>query len=481
MQQLGSAPFSFDLFVVLAWLGIFLYIGILLRGKIRFMQRWLVPSCMLGGLAGFFILNGLRYLFPEGASLLPAESIIQATAWHMYTILFIGIILTSLFPKPKSDASEQSIQEEKGENLRGAFWYSFMYRGFMAYQSLIACLAILLFSMVFGEQIFVSSGLLVGAAFAGGPGSAMGTGAIWQQAGHSDFISIGLGFAGVGFLFSLFVGVTVVNLVRRKMCINLQDDECIPLEEQRGIYPDGEGKSAGNLTFLSSNVETMAFVVATIVIVYFIAYAFMETIKLFLPIKIMAMLWNLFPVLCIFVAFFCGQIIRKIGLFRFLDHGLLSRLQGFLVDFMGIAALMGISLTALLKYAPLMLTVSLVVMVATMVYLYFMCRKLKVNSAEALVFTTGWATGTVTSGLILLRMIDPNLESPVVLQVSMAQIIISTISIFIQPLVLPFYNGEALFGWSYWPLLGVLLVETVVFFALARLPMLHLYGKKAHF
>ncbi len=478
MQQLGEAPFPFDLFVALAWLGLFLVIGIFIRNSSKFMQKWLVPSCMLGGLAGLFILTGMNHVFSEGGTLLPNEPILQAITWHMYTILFIGIIMNTFIPRDESPKTEG----EKGAgNIRSGFWMGCTYNGLTALQKLVGCLAILLCTFIFGKQVIVSSGQLVGAAFAGGPGPAMGMAAVWQQAGHQDLISIALGYAGIGFLFSLFIGVTVVNFIRRKMCIEVNDEECIPVDERKGYYPKGNGDSAGKLTFMESNVETLAFIISVIFIVYVSVYAILTGIKLFLPVKIMAMLWNMFPVICIFLTFIFGMVARTLGLFRFIDKGLLARVQGFLVDFMGVAALMSINLKALLKYAPMMLTVSVLVIGITMVYLWWMTRTLKEDPAGNLAVLTGWGTGTVTSGFILLRMIDPKMQTGVSVHVGVAQLFVSAFGFGLAPFLMAFHNGEALLGWTFWPIIIVCLIEFLVYTVVARLPFLHVYGKKANF
>lgn len=51
------SPFPFESMVVFGWLASMLLIGVLLRAKIPFFQKFLFPSCLIGGIAGLILIN----------------------------------------------------------------------------------------------------------------------------------------------------------------------------------------------------------------------------------------------------------------------------------------------------------------------------------------------------------------------------------------------------------------------------------------
>ncbi len=477
MQALGDAPFNFDFLVSLGWIGLFLIIGILLRVSIPFMRKFLVPSCMLGGVAGLLIMSGIHHLFPDGGTFLPSMDMMQAIAWHMYNILFVLIMLLAMKPKaPKA-------QQEAGV-MRGGIWCQCVFQGVLGIQNMAAVLIIVAF-ITFGllpDNFLISTGLLAGAAFANGPGIAMGKGAVWQQAGYPDMIDIALGFAGIGFIASLVVGVAVTNYL---ICHTDAAKECGPTlansDEGYGVYAKGEEEIAGVLPFRSSSVESLAFVIAVLLIVYLVGYGVMNLIKVVFGPNLAAMLWGFFPVFCIIFAAPIGICMRKLGLYRFFHPDLSSRVQGFLVDFMGVAAFMGINVIALMSYAPMMLTVTVVALAGTLVYLWWMCRKAENNAAGYMAALTGWCTGTVTSGLVLLRILDPQLKSDVASHLGMATFVGAVFGLCTMPFVMAWDNNEALFGGTVWPAFFWCLGTMLVFTFIGRLPFLKILGKEAKF
>ena len=52
-----NTPFPFDGMLVFAFLSILLMIGVGLRAKMAFFQRFLVPSCLIGGILGLVVLH----------------------------------------------------------------------------------------------------------------------------------------------------------------------------------------------------------------------------------------------------------------------------------------------------------------------------------------------------------------------------------------------------------------------------------------
>jgi hypothetical protein len=52
-----TSPFPFESMLVFGWLASMLLIGVFLRAWTPFFQRFLFPSCLIGGIAGLILIN----------------------------------------------------------------------------------------------------------------------------------------------------------------------------------------------------------------------------------------------------------------------------------------------------------------------------------------------------------------------------------------------------------------------------------------
>ena len=51
------SPFPFDTLLVFGFMSIILLAGVIVRAKVSFVQRYLFPSCLIGGLLGAILVN----------------------------------------------------------------------------------------------------------------------------------------------------------------------------------------------------------------------------------------------------------------------------------------------------------------------------------------------------------------------------------------------------------------------------------------
>ena len=52
-----SAPFPFEPVLLFGFLSLLLLIGIFLRARLSFLQRFLFPSCLVGGILGLIVMH----------------------------------------------------------------------------------------------------------------------------------------------------------------------------------------------------------------------------------------------------------------------------------------------------------------------------------------------------------------------------------------------------------------------------------------
>ncbi len=80
-----NTPVDMSYFLAFGFIGICIYTGVFLRAKIKLLQNFLVPACMIGGIIGMILLN---------LNLIPLKAVyFQTLAYHFFIISFICFIL----------------------------------------------------------------------------------------------------------------------------------------------------------------------------------------------------------------------------------------------------------------------------------------------------------------------------------------------------------------------------------------------------
>jgi hypothetical protein len=78
-----QSPFPFESMLLFGCLAIMLLIGVLLRAKIAFFQRFLMPSCLIGGILGLILIN-------VNCEFVPVANL-ETFAYHLFNISFISV------------------------------------------------------------------------------------------------------------------------------------------------------------------------------------------------------------------------------------------------------------------------------------------------------------------------------------------------------------------------------------------------------
>jgi len=103
----------------------------------------------------------------------------------------------------------------------------------------------------------------------------------------------------------------------------------------------------------------------------------------------------------------------KIMTRQYPNNYMLNRISGVAFDFMIVASIMAIDISSLKELLLPLLVITTVGAFATFFYDYFMCKAIYPEyPIEATLAFYGMMTGTVSSGMILLREVDPNFETP---------------------------------------------------------------------
>lgn len=443
-----SSPFSFGPMLMFGGLAAMLLVGTLFRARVRFFQSYLIPSCLIGGILGLTLVS---------AGLIPlAAADLENAAYHFFNISFISIGLTA-------DTVNGSARP-KGENrLHGPLWMALTQSAIFPLQALCGGALVMLLGLA-GLKLFPTFGFFLPLGFEEGPGQALSFGKVWEGIGFENAATIGLTFATIGFFFAFFVGVPLVNWGIRRGLASGSTGE-LPQHVRAGVMPPGAGREeAGRLPFHSGNVESLAYQSSLIGLVYVLTYAVIKLLGTVLPADVASMLWAFFFILGLGLAFVVRWALQRFGIAHTVDPGIQRRITGWSVDFLIVATIMAIKLTVVRQYIVpigIMAAVGGVVTTALVIYLG---NRLGAYNLERTAAVYGAVTGTVSCGLLLLRIVDPEFKTPVSIEMA----VMNVFSIPIIGICTVLVNGPIWWDWSLGLTLLVFAVVMVVALGLIR-------------
>jgi len=449
-------PFPFAALLAFGWLGVMLLLGIFLRAKVGLLQRFLFPSCLIGGLAGLAILQ---------TGVIKVEtSMLETFAYHLFNVSFISVGLTIRSPEEQKAYSGKEV-------LKGSVWMAMISGVMMPMQAIVGGLLVLVFNF-FGFNLFKTFGFFAPLGFLQGPGQALSVGKAWEALGFANAATIGLTFATIGFLFAFFVGVPLANWgIRKGMAEHAP--KSIPKDLLVGIAPRGAPlEPAGRLTMHSGNVDTLAFQFALVGLVYLLTYALVYGIAGLLRPELAATLWGFFFFVGLLVSILVRTVIIRIGYGHMVDPGVQRRITGWSVDFLIVATVMAVQPAIVWQYALPIGLISLLVGVLTTLGIVYLGNRLWVLNIERMVGIYGICTGTASSGLLLVRVVDPEFRTSAAMELGF-QAVFSSVPVLGSMLLV---SAPLIWNWSMQLTLAVFAGMMVLSLVLLR--AVKFWGKK---
>ncbi len=423
--------FPFETMIIISSLAVFLLIGVILRSSFRFFQKFLIPSCLIGGILAM-ILRNLQVIDLS-------HSTLEILVYHLFNISFISVGLT-----PVSKARETGSKKEK---LAGPLGMGLIQGIIFPLQAIIGGTFTLLF-LTLGSNLFSSFGFLTPLGFIEGPGQALSIGQSWEQLAptiYTNATTVGLTFAAIGFFFAFFVGVPLVDWGIKKGLSN-QTPKVLPTEFIKGIIQRSQKKqSAGLETTHPANIDTLSFHLAFVGLAYLLTYGLVSLLTTVLPSDIAKMIWGFFFFFGLVIAVIIRVVISKLNLGYLVDREVQKRITGWSVDFLIVATIAAIQLAIVWIYLVPIVIISIVTGTLTLLIVVYIGRRIwDKYGFERTAGIFGTVTGTVPSGLLLVRILDPEFKTPAALDLGLC-------SIFAAPFVLSgmlLVNAPVLWGWS---------------------------------
>ncbi|MGD2097231.1 MAG: hypothetical protein PVG35_06585 [Desulfobacterales bacterium] len=402
-----ASPFPFESMIVFGWLACMLIAGVVLRARIHFLQRFLFPSCLIGGVIGLILIHT------------PLIDIavfdLQTFAYHFFNISFISIGLTD-------DPNDPNTPSRSKGYIKGPAWMALVQGSCFGLQAAVSGLLVIIFGIL-GMKLFPTFGFLVPLGFEEGPGQALSVGKVWEGFGFAQAATLGLTFAAIGYFFAFFVGVPLVNWGIRKG-LAAHGTQGLSRDVLTGIISkDHQAQSAGKLALHTGNIDSMAFQAALVGLVYLITYVFIKYIGMLIPADAAKILWGFFFVFGLLFAVLVRMGICKSGHVHLIDPGIQRRITGWSIDFLMVSTTMAIQLLVVWTYVLPLTVISVVNGCLTTLFVLFLGKRLSDYNLERTAAIYGAVTGTVSCGLLLLRIADPEFKTPVAIEMAVMNVL----------------------------------------------------------
>lgn len=392
-----------------AWGGLSLLATVLLgllianamKKNIKFVRKSLIPTPVLGGIILLIITTGYEKItgtiffntnFYAGNGL----GTLEILTYHCLALGFIASTLkrseNKFSGKRKAEVFDTGVTTVSTYLIQG-----------------VLGMAITIVAAMFVSDVFPASGIILPFGFGQGSGQALNYGNMYEQ--NNGFVggrNFGLTIAALGFLAASIGGVIHLNILKKKGVIKIDD------EERDDPY---EEISTKNEIPMNGTIDKLTVQMAFIFGVYALSYAVMYLLGKLLP-GMISVIYGFNFLIGVLMASLCRVVMnslrkRSVVVKRYTNNFLLTHISNFFFDIMIVAGIAAIRLEALAKYWWIILVLGVVGTFSTYFYNRLIARKLFPAYSEAqFLMMYGMLSGTASTGIMLLRELDPHYETP---------------------------------------------------------------------
>lgn len=400
--------------LALLLLGFILLLAKVVRINAGWTQKLFLPSSIIGGFAALIlgpdVLGAISSAmgsdrFAEAGIFTPEI----LTVWKALPGILISIVFATLFlgeslPTPKRAARLVGPQLSVGVILASGQYVVGL------------LLALLVLAPFFGTNPM--AGALIEIGLEGGHGTAAGMRGVMEELGFPEGADLALAMATVGVVGGIVIGVAFINWgVRtgRTACLDGAIEQS--LDEQRGLFRTDEQYPAAMMTTRPASIEPLALHFGFASVAVLLGVLLLKGLQL-----LEQLLWadvvEVFAYVPLFPLAMLGGVavqlfLDKTGHGEIIDHGMMLRIQGLALDLLIISALATLSLTAIAaNWQPFVILAVAGVAWNVFVFLVLVPRIIRKFWFERGIGDFGQSMGVTATGLILMKIADPENKSP---------------------------------------------------------------------
>lgn len=366
-------------------MSLLLIAGFVVRSYCKPLQKLFLPASVIGGVIGLIL----------GEQVLGVITIPESFA--SFNGILMRIIMTCVVLGINVNASK--MLEHLDYTLTNIFLYGA--------QMMIGVLLMLFFENII-PGMPEGWGILSTFAYFGSHGNAAAAGGVLEEMGVQGAVDIGMVLATGGLIWSMVVGMAVVNYgVRKGWTTFVKNPEKQPDYFYGGILPADKKEPIGHCTTTTVAVNPLAFQLGLIMVCYALGLGIFTILVRFIPVlsKINAMLYGMVGGLIMW------PVMRKVHVDQYVDKKTLNNISGFCLEILIVTAISSLSLDILTKYwLPLLVNIVVICALTTVFCLWFFRKVGNPEWFEKCLMVIGTCTGSSPNGLALVRAVDPDSE-----------------------------------------------------------------------
>ena len=385
-----------------------LFLAKIIRSKVKFIQILYVPSALIAGFLGLIL--GKQFL-----NVLPFSNEIGS-----YAGILIAFVFGSMFIGSKTKVGFKSMFGSVGD--------SFLVNAAaeIAQFAFFTLLGVTVLPILF-PGINEAFGLMLPSGFVGGHGTAAAIGGVLAESGWADATSIGQTFATIGLLGGIIGGVIIINIgARRGDTAIIKDVKELPEEMLTGLVPEKDRAEFGKNTVNAMSIETFSWHLTLILVAVGMAYLVNTGLKAVLPSVS-------FPVygLALICSIFVQGILKFLKMDDYVDKRIITHIGSSATDYLVAFGVASINVKVVVQYLVPIIALSVLGFVLVVIWFWFVSPRFYKNYwFERGMYVYGLTTGVMATGVILLRITDPEFKSGVLEDFGFAWIFLSFMDMF---------------------------------------------------
>jgi ESS family glutamate:Na+ symporter len=378
-----------------------------LRNIIKPLRTLMIPSSVLGGF--IILLVGFIYKQVTGNPMIRQHTL-ESLTYHGLGLGFVALSLRKIDKK------------KEGHSKSGGFDSGVTIVATYLLQAVLG-LAVSI-GLYYAMGSFFASGLLLPMGYGQGPGQAYTWGRTYENLfGFNSGTSFGLTIAAMGFVCASIGGVIYLNILRKRGKFSGDIGNFIKDDDLSAQTITGDNEIP-----LSESMDKFTVQVALVFIAYFLAFLFMKGINAILNTGVLGdfgfntiqpLIWGfnfIFGTIFAMVlkAVMAALQAKKIIKREYTNNFMQNRISGFMFDLMVVASIAAIDLSAFLhsEFVIQLTLMSVLGAILTYIYLDFLCKRVFIGyEEESFLALYGMLTGTASTGIILLREMDPKFST----------------------------------------------------------------------
>ena len=379
-----------------------LMVANIFKRRIPFLKNSLIPNSVLGGIIILLIewiykfISGKAF-FDSGMFGFSGHNTLEIITYHC---LALGFIASSL----KTNGGRLG-KKRMGEVINTGITTvsTYLLQG-------IVGIVITIIAARYISGFLAGAGILLPFGYGQGTGQALNWGSVYQnEYGFVNGRSFGLTIAALGFLSAAIGGVIHLNIQRKSGKLKLS--------ERTDGSTHVERVESYNEIPMQESVDKLTVQLAFIMLAYGLSYAIMVGLTALIGMEETIYGFNfLFGVLTATLVknVVNYMYIKKLITRKYTNNFLMTRLSNLFFDLMVVAGVAAIRIEALQQYWLILSIIGVAGLVVTFTYNRFIAKKLFPEYyEEQFMAMYGMLTGTASTGIILLREIDPEFRTPV--------------------------------------------------------------------